>query len=196
MKSFTSLLRPAIASTGVLLVILCGVYPVAVWGIGQMAFREQANGSLITDQDGTIRGSRLLGQNFSGDRYFHPRPSAAGSNGYDAASSGGTNLGPTSQKLADQIKERIAQYRKTNRLDETTPVPADAVTASSSGLDPHISPQNAKLQSARVAKVRNLTPSEMEELIIKHTARPTFGILGAAGVNVMELNRALDAINR
>ena len=115
-----------------------------VFGIAQVAFRDRANGSWIVDKDGTVRGSKLLGQNFSGDQYFHPRPSAAG-NGYDAANSSGSNLGPTSQKLNDAIKERIEAYRKENGLKETDTVPADAVTASGSGLDPHISRRNAEL---------------------------------------------------
>src|SRR6266496_3470952 len=138
MKAFLSEVRGAVMGTVVLAVVLCGLYPLAVWGIGQALFREKANGSLIVDKDGTVRGSRLLGQNFTADKYFHPRPSAAG-NGYDASSSGGSNLGPTSQKLNDAIKDRIDSYRKENGLKEDDSVPADAVTTSGSGLDPHIS---------------------------------------------------------
>src|SRR5215468_4591221 len=123
MKEFIAELRGAIVSTVILVLVCCGLYPLAVWGIGQAAFSHQANGSLITSADGTIRGSELLGQNFADAKYFHPRPSAAG-NGYDTANSGGSNLGPTSQKLNDAIKDRIAVYRKENGLSETEPVPA------------------------------------------------------------------------
>src|SRR5690348_1118776 len=153
MKEFFSHVRGAIVSTLVLAIICCGLYPLIVFGISQAIFRDKANGSLIIASDGAVRGSRLLGQAFSGAKYFHPRPSAAG-NGYDAANSGGSNLGPTSQKLNDAIKERIAVYRAENGLSETEPVPADAVTASGSGLDPHISLDNAELQIPRVAKAR------------------------------------------
>ena len=187
MKEF----RAAIVSTLVLAVVCCGLYPVVVWGIAQVAFPGKANGSLIVDKDGTVRGSTLLGQGFAGEKYFHPRPSAAG-NGYDAANSGGSNLGPTSQKLNDSIKERIATYRIENGLPDTQVVPADAVTASGSGLDPHISARNAELQVARVAKARGLNEAKIRELIVKSTDQPDFGILGDAGVNVLKLNLALD----
>ena len=155
------------------------------------AFRDKANGSLIVDKDGTVRGSALIGQNFTDGKYFHPRPSAAG-NGYDAANSGGSNLGPTSQKLNDAIKDRIAAYRKENGLPESEPVPADAVTASGSGLDPHISLRNAELQLARVAKARHLDEAKVRELIARNTGQPDLGILGEPGVNVLKLNLALD----
>ena len=157
----------------------------------KLCFPDKANGSLIVDKDGTVRGSTLLGQNFTADKYFHPRPSAAG-NGYDAANSGGSNLGPTSQKLNDAIKDRIATYRKENGLLDTEPVPADAVTASGSGLDPHISLRNAELQLARVAKARNLDEAQVRELIARSTDQSDFGILGEPGVNVLKLNLALD----
>lgn len=195
MKELVSHFRGAIVSTLVFAVVLCGLYPVAVWAIGQTVFKDKANGSLITDQDGTVRGSRLLGQNFTGPQYFHPRPSSAGANGYDAASSSGSNLGPTSQKLADQIKERIAVYRAENGLGENEKVPADAVTASGSGLDPDISPRNAELQAPRVAKARNLPEDKVRELIRAHTDSPDLGVLGQSGVNVLELNMALDGLN-
>ena len=192
MKSFLSHLRGSIVVTLVMTVVLCGVYPLVVWGIGQAAFSRQANGSLIADPAGTVRGSSLLGQNFTGELYFHPRPSAAGANGYDAASSSGTNLGPTSQKLADQVKERVIAYRAENGLDEGTAVPADAVTASSSGLDPHISPANARLQLARVAKARGLSEDKVGQLLLENTDERSLGVLGAPGVNVVTLNLALD----
>ena len=131
-KEFFSQIRGAVMSTMMLAVVCCGIYPLVVFGISQILFRDKANGSLIVDKDGTVRGSKLLGQGFTAEKYFHSRPSAAG-NGYDAANSGGSNLGPTSQKLSDAIKERIASYRTENGLKETDPVPADAVTASGSG---------------------------------------------------------------
>jgi K+-transporting ATPase ATPase C chain len=192
MKAFFSEIRGAVVSTLVLAVVCCGLYPVVVWGIAQVAFRDKANGSLIIEKDGTVRGSKLLGQNFTGEKYFHPRPSAAG-NGYDAANSSGSNLGPTSQKLNDAIKDRIATYRKENGLPDTAPVPADAVTASGSGLDPHISVRNAELQVARVAKAHGLNEAKVRELIVKSTDQPDFGVLGDAGINVLSLNLALDS---
>jgi K+-transporting ATPase ATPase C chain len=195
MKIVLSEIRPAIISTLVLAVICCGFYPLAVTGISKVAFADKANGSLITDKNGAIIGSELLGQNFSGGSYFHPRPSAAGANGYDAASSSGSNLGPTSQKLADAVKERIAAYRTTNGLAENQPVPADAVTASGSGLDPHISPANAALQAARVAKARSLSPEKVKELIAVNTDKAAFAFLGEDGVNVLKLNLALNALS-
>src|SRR6516162_2091959 len=156
MKNLFSELRPAIMATISLAVVCCGIYPLVVFGIGQLAFHDQANGSLIVDKDGTIHGSRLIGQQFTQDKYFHTRPSNAGANGmsYDPTSSGGSNLGPTSQKLHDAIAQNIADYRTQNGLATNAPVPADAVTASGSGLDPHISPENAELQAPRVAKAR------------------------------------------
>lgn len=193
MKTMLSELRPAIVSTFVLAAICCGAYPAVVWGIAQAAFPDKANGSLITDSAGAVKGSSLLGQGFTGEKYFHPRPSAAGADGYDAASSGGSNLGPTSQKLHDQIKERVAAYRAENGLAEGASVPADAVTASGSGLDPHITPANAELQAARVARARGLDIVKVSELIRRHTDTPDLGIFGEAGVNVLRLNLALDS---
>ncbi|MCX6866549.1 MAG: potassium-transporting ATPase subunit KdpC [Verrucomicrobia bacterium] len=194
MKNILSEIRPAIVSTIVLAVVLCGIYPLVVTGIAKLAFPNKANGSLLVNKDGIIIGSSLLGQNFSGEKYFHPRPSAAGPNGYDPTASGGSNFGPTSQKLADLIKQRIADYRATNGLTETQPVPANAVTASGSGLDPHITPANAALQVARVAKCRALPPEKIRDLIAANADRADFGLLGADGVNVLKLNLALDAI--
>jgi K+-transporting ATPase ATPase C chain len=194
MKEFFSHIRGAIVSTLVLVVVCCGLYPLIVFGISQLLFRDQANGSLITDADGSIRGSRLLGQAFSNPKYFHPRPSAAG-NGYDATSSGGSNLGPTSRKLNDAIKERLTAYRAENGLSESAPVPADAVTASGSGLDPHISLQNAELQIPRVAKARGVAEERVRELIRQNTNGRDFGVFGEPGVNVLQLNRALDQLH-
>ena len=193
MKDLFSEIRGAIMSTLVLAVVCCGLYPLIVFGIGQLAFRDKANGSLIVDQAGTIRGSKLLGQGFADPKYFHPRPSAAG-NGYDAANSGGSNLGPTSQKLKDAIKDRIDAYRKENGLSADQDVPADAVTASGSGLDPHISTRNAEFQVPRVAKARGLSEEKIRELIRQNTEGRDLGILGDLGVNVLQLNLALDRL--
>src|SRR5204862_1215949 len=163
MKEFFSHIRSAVVSTLVLAVVCCGLYPLIVFGISQLLFRDQANGSLIVSADGSVRGSKLLGQSFSDPKYFHPRPSAAG-NGYDATSSGGSNLGPTSQKLQDAIQDRVAAYRKENGLSENDSLPADAVTASGSGLDPQISLRNAELQTRRIAKARGLSEQKVREL--------------------------------
>jgi potassium-transporting ATPase KdpC subunit len=182
----------ALATLG-LLIILCGIYPLAVWGIAQVAFPDQANGSLIKVK-GQIVGSGLLAQNFTGAQYFHPRPSAAGDTGYDGTSSGGSNLGPLSQKLANQVKERVEKYRTENNLPAGTLVPADAVTASGSGLDPLISRQNAGLQATRVARVRNLRAAQVKGLMEKYTAGPDLGFLGEPGVKVLGLNLALDGL--
>ena len=191
MKEFFSEIRSAVVSTLVLSVVCCGLYPLIVFGVAQVCFPDKANGSLIVDSHGTVQGSRLLGQNFTADKYFHPRPSAAG-NGYDAANSGGSNLGPTSQKLNDSIKGGVAAYRKENGLKDADLVPADAVTASGSGLDPHISLHNAELQVPRVAKARGLSEDKFRELIDQCTDKPDLGVLGDAGVNVLLLNLALD----
>jgi len=192
MKALLSEIRGAVFATLILAIVCCGLYPLVVFGISQMLFHDKANGSLIVDQDGTVRGSKLLAQGFTADKYFHPRPSAAG-NGYDAASSGGSNLGPTSQKLNDAIKDRIGAYRKENGLSENDSIPADAVTASGSGLDPHISLRNAELQTLRVAKARGLSEEKIRELVQQNTDGRDLGVLGDPGVNVLELNLALDS---
>ena len=191
MKEFFAEIRGAVFATVMLAVVCCGIYPLVVFGLGQLLFPEKANGSLIIDSKGVIHGSTWLGQPFSADKYFHPRPSAAG-NGYDPTSSGGSNLGPTSKKLADSIAQNIADYRSQNGLATNAPVPADAVTASGSGLDPHISPANAGLQAPRVAKVRGAKVEDVRALITQYTDNPTFGFVGEAGVNVLRLNLALD----
>jgi potassium-transporting ATPase KdpC subunit len=194
MKRILSEIRSAALVTIVLSVVCCGVYPLVVYGIGQMLFPHQANGSLILDGHGNVQGSRLIGQPFAADRYFHSRPSAAG-NGYDSTSSSGSNLGPTSQKLRDSVAQNVADYRAQNGLATNAPVPADAVSASGSGLDPHISKQNAELQIARVAKARNYSIDKIRALVQQNTDDPDFGVLGDAGVNVLKLNMALDGIN-
>jgi K+-transporting ATPase ATPase C chain len=183
-------LRRAACATLALTVVCCGLYPLIVFGVAQLLFPDQANGSLIVDAGG-VRGSRLIGQPFAADKYFHPRPSSAGT-GYDPTSSGGSNLGPTSQKLRDAIAQNITDYRAQNGLASNAPVPADAVTGSASGLDPHISPGNARLQTERVAKARGLTLEDVRELIRQNTDPADLGILGDPGVNVLRLNLALD----
>ncbi len=262
MKTLFSEIRAGVVSTLVLAVVCCGLYPVVVWGLAQTVFHDKANGSLITDASGTVRGSRLIGQGFGSDKYFIPRTSAAG-NGYDATSSSGSNLGPTSKKLFngtvkgtalppakagdpllpgpdvvdyDGLKLRIIGYCDQNGIayqlmrdgkpvdpktfkdakgdydqvklinafnDDakpltvvaSSPIPADAVTASASGLDPHISPRNAEIQASRVAKARGIKLETVKELIAAYTDKPDFGTLGDPGVNVLTLNLALDAVH-
>jgi K+-transporting ATPase ATPase C chain len=181
---------PALRMT-VLLTVLTGlIYPGVVTGVCQLLFNSQANGSLV-EQNGQVIGSLLLGQNFARPEYFHPRPSAAGTDGYDPTASSGSSLGPTSQKLVDRVKASAEQFRKDNP-DYTGPIPADALTASGSGLDPEISVANAKAQAARVAKARRATASTVESLIASATEGRDLGFLGEARVNVLKLNLALD----
>lgn len=194
MSNLLKNIRSATLATAALSVVCCGLYPAVVYGLAQALFPRQANGSLIVDSSGTVRGSHLLGQSFTSDRYFHPRPSSAGS-GYDAANSSGSNLGPTSKKLADAIAQNVADYRAQNGLATNQPVPADAVTASASGLDPHISPANAALQMGRIAKARGLKSEQVDQLVRKYTEGPDWGLFGDPGVNVLELNLALDALS-
>jgi K+-transporting ATPase ATPase C chain len=193
MRTILHEIRSAVLVTLMLAVVCCGLYPLVVFGLGQALFPNQANGSLIVDAQGNVKGSRLIGQQFTGEKYFHSRPSAAG-NGYDSTSSGGSNLGPTSQKLRDSVAQNASDYRAQNGLATNAPVPADAVTASGSGLDPHISPQNAELQVPRVAKARGLVEDSVRKLVRQHTYPADFGVLGDPGVNVLELNLALDAL--
>ena len=193
MKHLLSELRRAAFATLALVVVCCGLYPLLVFGVGQLLFPDKANGSLIVDARRVIHGSRLIGQPFAADKYFHPRPSAAG-NGYDPTSSGGSNLGPTSQKLRDGIVQNLADYRAQNGLATNAPVPADAVTASGSGLDPHISLENAGLQATRVAKARGLSVEQVRDLIQQNTDPASLSVLGDPGVNVLRLNLALDGV--
>ena len=179
--------------TVALVILLCGVYPLVVWGIAQIVFPSQANGSLVARQ-GQVMGSALIAQNFTGPQYFHPRPSAAGDTGYDGTSSGGSNLGPLSQKLVDQVKERVVAYRAENHLAPNTPIPADAVTTSGSGLDPHISLKNAEIQAKRVATARGLILAQVANLIETCTAGRDLDLFGEPGVNVLKLNLALDSL--
>jgi K+-transporting ATPase ATPase C chain len=175
----------------VLLIVCCGAYPLVVWGAGQLLFPAKANGSLVLGADGKPIASTLIGQQFSAASYFNPRPSAAGT-GYDPTSSSGSNLGPTSQSLHDTVKQRVADYRKANNLPDSQPVPADAVEASASGLDPHISVENALLQLPRVARVRGMSEDVVKTLVDRYTDGRDFGILGEPGVNLVKLNLALD----
>jgi K+-transporting ATPase ATPase C chain len=201
-------LRPAIMLTLFFVVVTGVAFPVAVWAIGNAAFPTQARGSLVRDAHGNVVGSELIGQLFTKPEYFHPRPSAAGS-GYDAANSSGTNLGPTSDKLIHGLKDdpntkaadetflgihALANaYRAENGLAPDVMIPADAATRSASGLDPHISPANAALQSDRVAKARHLSTDAVRQLVEKYTQGRTLGIVGEPRVNVLKLNLALDA---
>lgn len=172
--------------------VLCGVvYPAVVTAISAVVFPRQAAGSLVSAH-GRVVGSELIGQTFAGPGYFHGRPSAAGT-GYDAMASGASQLGPTSRALVDGVTQRAAAVRTENGLDEGTPVPADIVTASGSGLDPHISPAAARLQIARVARERDMAESEVAELVDAYTDDPDFGTFGGRRVNVLLLNLALDS---
>jgi potassium-transporting ATPase KdpC subunit len=202
-------LRPAILLT-VFFVVLTGIgFPVAVWAVGRVAFPSQAAGSLIKDAKGNVVGSSLLGQTFTKPEYFHPRPSAAGA-GYDAANSSGTNLGPTSDKLVNGIKDDPATkdvdetyqgfgdlakaYREENGLAADAVIPADAATRSASGLDPDISPANAELQVARVAKARGVEADRVRQLVAGATSGRALGFIGEPRVNVLQLNLALDGM--
>ena len=204
-------LKPAIASVIAFTLLFGLAFPFAITAIATLAFPHQAAGSLVA-RDGHVAGSRLIAQGFTGAGYFHPRPSAAGA-GYDGGASGGTNLGPTSDKLIngihrklpngeddpgdfDGIRDLAAAYRKENGLAPGTPLPADAVTRSASGLDPDVSPANAQLQVARVAAARGLVPQLVRHLVDAHTRPRQLGVLGEPRVNVLELNLALDDVSR
>ena len=186
----------SIVATIVFAIVCCCIYPLVVYGLGQAIFPHQANGSLLVDKSGAVRGSELLGQNFSSDKYFHPRPSAAGNNGYDPTASGGSNLGPTSGQLYTNIMQNIAAYRSDNNVATNTPVPADAVTASGSGLDPHISLANAEIQIPRVAKARGMSEDKVRQLVDEHTSGRDLGVFGEPRVNVVTLNFALDQLGK
>jgi K+-transporting ATPase ATPase C chain len=190
MKDLIHELRISLMATLSLAILLCGIYPLLVWIVGQGLFPSESNGSLLAHK-GIIVGSRILSQGFTDPKYFHPRPSAAGQ-GYDAAGSGGSNLGPTSKKLVDGVRQRAVDYRIENGLGADVRVPTDAVTASASGLDPHISVKNALLQTRRVAKARNLTVELVMEKVDVHTEGRILGILGEPRVNVLMLNLDLD----
>ena len=185
MKNFVTAILMTVVTT-----ILFGlIYPLAVTGLAQVIFPNQANGSLIKSADGTLIGSRLIGQPFSSPGYFRPRPSAAGAAAYDAGASSGSNLGPTNQKLIDRVKSDLERLQAEN---PTRPVPIDLVTTSASGLDPHISPAGAEFQVARVARQRGRSEEQLRHMVTAHTEGRQFGFLGEARVNVLELNLDLD----
>jgi K+-transporting ATPase ATPase C chain len=181
-------LRPAVLVTLILTVVTGLIYPLVVTGLANLLFPYQASGSLLV-HDGTVIGSTLIAQNFTGAGYFHPRPSAAGDKGYDPMSSGGSNLGPIDRRLIDRIKAAAAQLRE---QDGDSPIPVDLVTASGSGLDPHITPAAAEFQVARVARARGLTEGQVQALVSRYTQPRQYGILGEPRVNVLRLNLALD----
>lgn len=182
-------LAPAFRVVLLLTFITGVVYPLLVTGVCQLLFPKQANGSLIVS-NGRVIGSELIGQEAASSRYFHSRPSAAGT-GYDATSSGASNLAPTSQKLADRVRDSIAKFRAENP-NYRGPIPADLVTASASGLDPDISPASAYAQAARIASIRHIAQPAVEKLIIGQIQNPSLGLIGEPRVNVLKLNLALD----
>lgn len=190
MHTFLRQLRPALAGMAVLTVLTGLVYPMVVLGVGQTLFGGRANGSLV-EVDGKVVGSELIGQGFVSPEYFHPRPSSAGT-GYDGAASSGSNLGPTNPDYLALLAERVAAYREENGLSEQVEVPADAVTGSGSGLDPHISPANARLQATRVAEERGLPIDDVLEMVQDHIDDRPLGTLGDPGVNVLQLNLDLE----
>ena len=194
MRAFIRQLRPALLSIVVFTVLFGLVYPLFSTLIGQVAFGDEADGSLIR-RDGVVVGSELIGQTFTAPEYFHSRPSAAGA-GYDGAASSGSNLGPLSPELLASVADRVAGYREENGLSGDVSVPVDAVTASASGLDPHISVANARLQAARVAEARGLKLAVVTGLIDAHNDGRSLGVLGEPGVNVVLPNLALDEQGR
>jgi len=194
MKNILKEIRISVLATISLTAILCGLYPLTVWVLAQGLFPARANGSLIT-VNGRTSGSSLISQGFTDPKYFHSRPSMAGQ-GYDATSSGGSNLGPTSKKLIDEVGRRVSAYRAENNLAPDDLVPADAVTASASGLDPHISLQNALLQAPRVAGARGMSEAEVKKLVQLHTEGRFLGLIGEPRVNVLMLNLALDRVSQ
>ena len=185
-------LRPALVAIALFTALTGIVYPLFVTGIAQVAFADAADGSEVV-VDGRVVGSSLVAQPFDGDQWFHPRPSAVD---HDAAASGGANLGPTNPELLAQIDAFADEYRRRNQLAAGTPVPIDAVTMSGSGLDPHISPRNARLQAARVARARGLGREDVLALVAGHTESRTAGILGEPRVNVVDLNATLERLAR
>jgi K+-transporting ATPase ATPase C chain len=183
----------ALLMTIALTLVLGIAYPLVVTGVGQVAFNTRADGSFVENADGKVVGSSLIGQSFTKPEYFHPRPSTAG-DGYDALSSRASNLGPSSQKLLDTVRRRVADYRRENGLPSRAEVPVDAVTASGSGLDPDISVANARMQARRVAEARGVPVDQVLQLVAGHTQSRPLGILGEKVVDVLTLNLALDRL--
>jgi K+-transporting ATPase ATPase C chain len=192
MKKFYHELRISLLALLSFTLLLGIVYPLFVWGVSQVLFHGKSQGSLIYNEFGDPIGSKLIAQNFSKPEYFHPRPSSAGDHGYDATSSSGSNLGPTSKKLIDALRVRASSYRDENGLPEGAILPADAVTGSGSGLDPHISIENAHLQAPRVAAARNSTVEFVQVLLDEVVESPFLGLFGEKRVNVLLINRLLD----
>lgn len=192
MKDLLKDFKIGLIMTASLALILCGIYPALVWGIGQAGFKAKADGSLVSSQGRTV-GSELIAQPFGSPAYFHPRPSAVD---YNAEASGASNLGPLSKKLSDSVAARVRAYRTENGLKPEAVVPADAVTASGSGLDPHISLANARLQLARVAAARGLGEQSVAQLMARCTEGRQLGVLGEERVNVLKLNLALDGLTK
>jgi K+-transporting ATPase ATPase C chain len=193
MSTILQQLRPAILMVIVFTVVTGLAYPLAVTGIAQVVFPGASDGSIVKDASGNVIGSSIIGQSFSDPKYFWGRPSAAG-DGYDAANSGGSNLGPTSEKLRELVQQRAEALRKASNLPADALVPAELVTASASGLDPNISPDAARFQASRIAQARGLPADQVLKLIDDHTDGRTLGFMGEPKVNVLELNMALDAL--
>jgi len=181
--------RAAVVATLFFTLLLGVAYPLLITGVAQLAFPAQAGGSLIRDARGQVIGSRLIAQSFTRPQYLHPRPSAAGADGYDASASSGANLGPLNPKLVETVGQRAAALKSQSGA---APIPADAVTASASGLDPHVSPANARMQAPRIAQARGVAPAEVRRIIDAHVEGPALGLLGQPRVNVLEVNLALD----
>ncbi|MFN0217629.1 MAG: potassium-transporting ATPase subunit KdpC [Hyphomicrobium sp.] len=181
-------LRPAIVMLAFFMVLTGLAYPFAITGLAQAVLSDKANGSLVTRGDAVV-GTALIGQSFGSDAYFHGRPSAAGANGYDAAASSGSNFGPLSKKLQDRVAADVSKLRG----DGAALIPADAVTTSASGLDPHISPEFAAIQINRVAKARGVSPEQVKDIVMQASEHPALGFIGEPRVNVLKLNLALDA---
>lgn len=189
-RALTQELRPLLSVTVALMLITAVAYPLVVTGIAQTVFSRQANGSIVKVGDIEV-GSSLIGQTFTGERYFHGRPSAAGE-GYDASASSGSNLGPTSQKLIDRVSDDVRAFREANGLASDAALPSEAVTASASGLDPHVSPATARLQVARVAQARGVSETEVRALVNEFTEGRQLLLIGEPRVNILKLNVALD----